>query len=84
MGDVTRQLQVLLLVFPDWNEVRVIEKDVCRHQNGVIQKADGDVVPLFHGLFLELNHPLQPVERCHAVQQPAQLTVGGDLTLDEN
>ena len=63
---------MLLLVFPDRSEIGVIEKNVGRHQHGIVEQAYRDVVALFHRLFLELDHSLQPVQRGDAVQQPAQ------------
>ena len=75
---------MLLLVFAHRHEVGVIEKDVRGHQHRVIQQAHGDLIALLQGLFLELDHPLQPVQRRDAVQQPGQLTVGGDVALHEH
>ena len=84
LGNVASQFQVLFLVFTDRHQIGVIEKDVRGHQNGIVQKADGNVVTLFDGLFLELDHPLQPIQRRDAVQQPAEFAVGSDLALNEH
>ena len=60
---VSRQFQVLFLVFPHRHLVGVIEKNVCGHQDRVIEQPHRNVVTLFERLFLELDHPLQPVQR---------------------
>ena len=75
---------MLLLVFPHRNQISVVEKDVCCHQYGVVQQSHGDVVPLFQRFLLELDHALKPVQRRDAVQQPAKLSMGADLALDED
>ena len=75
---------MLLLVFTDGHQIGVIQKDVRCHQHRVIQQADRHVVPVFDGLLLELDHPLQPVQGGDAVQQPAELAVGCHLALNEN
>ena len=84
LGDVARQLKVLLLVFAHGHQISVVEEDVGRHQHRVIQQAHRDLIPLFDGLLLELDHPLQPVQRRDAVQQPAQLAVGRYVALHEH
>ena len=75
---------MLLLVLTDGHQVSVVEKDVGGHQHRIVQQAHGDVVPLLHRFLLELNHPLQPVERRDAIQQPAQFAVGCHLALHKH
>ena len=75
---------MLLLVFAHRHQVGVIQEDVGGHQHRVIEQAYRHLVALLHSLLLELNHPLQPVERSHAVQQPAQLAVGRHMALNEH
>ena len=75
---------MLLLVLSHRHQIGVIEQDVGRHQHRVVEQAHRDVVALLEGLFLELDHALQPVERRDAVQQPAEFTVGGHLALHEH
>jgi hypothetical protein len=84
LGDVARQLQMLLLVFPHGHPIGVVEENVGSHQHRVIEQPGGDIRPLLHRFLLELNHPLQPVERRDAVQQPAELAVGWYVALHKD
>jgi len=84
LRNVAGQFQVLFLVFADWHQVGVIKKDVGRHQHGVIQQPNGHVVALLDRLLLELDHPLQPVERSDTVQEPAELGMGRHMALHKH
>ena len=84
LSDVAGQFQMLFLVLTNRHQIGVIEKDVRRHQHGIVEQTDGDVVALFDRLLLELDHPLQPVQRGDAVEKPAKLAVGGHLALNED
>ena len=75
---------MLFLVFPHRHLIGVIEKDVGGHQHRVIEQARRHIGALFEGFFLELDHPLQPVERRQAVEQPAEFTVGAHMALHEH
>ena len=82
--DVASQFEVLFLVFTNRHQICVVQKDVCRHEHGIVEQADRDVVALLHRLFLELDHALKPVQGRDAIQQPAQFAVGRYLALDEH
>mmetsp|Transcript_14434 Transcript_14434/g.57521 ORF Transcript_14434/g.57521 Transcript_14434/m.57521 type:complete len:432 (+) Transcript_14434:1001-2296(+) len=82
--DVARQLQVLALVLADGHEPGLVQQDVGRHEHGVVEEADADVLALLDGLFLVLDHALEPVHRCRAVEQPGEFGVRRDVRLQED
>ena len=84
LSDVARQFEVLFLVFPHRHPIGVIEKDVGGHQHRVIEQPGRHIGPLLQRLLLELDHPLQPVEWRHAIEQPAEFAVGAHLALHEH
>ena len=46
LGDVAGQFHVLLLVVADWDDVCLVEKNIGRHEDGILQQpvADGFLV----------------------------------------
>ncbi len=83
-GDVARELQMLLLVFPHWHVARLVDENVRRHQNRVSIKTEAGHISMLSGLLLELCHPIEPAERGQATEQPSQLGVSGDHALVED
>ena len=85
--DVAGELDVLPLVVADGNLGRVVQQDVGDHQHRVVEEPDTDgldaALTRFRGLVLELGHPPQFTEGCHAVEEPGQLGVGPDVALNE-
>src|ERR1035437_4593597 len=80
--DDPRQLEVLDLVFAHGNEVRVVEQDVRRLQDGVIEDPRHHLL-LLRRLLLERNLPLELAERRDRVENPRELGMLGHLRLDE-
>ena len=56
-GQITCQLEMLLLIFADRHKVRLIKEDVGRHQYGISEKADPRPFAVSFGLVLKLGHP---------------------------
>ncbi len=83
-GDVARQFQMLLLILADRHMRRLVEQDVGRHQHRVGIEAEPGEVALLAGLFLELGHPVEPAERRHAAEQPAEFGMTADHALVED
>ena len=83
LGDVTRKLNVLPLVLADWHLMGIVEQDVARHEDGVVEEPGGYAL-LVLCLCLELRHSLQPADGRDAVEQPAGLSVRRHVALHEN
>ena len=83
LGNVPRQLAVLLLVVAHRHQVGLVQQDIGGHQGGVSKQAAVDVLSVLGGLILELGHAAQLAEHGVAVQDPAQLRVLVDVALDE-
>ena len=83
LRDVARQLQVLLLVVADGHVRRAVGENVGRHQVGIDVEPDGGVLAVLAGLLLELRHAVEPAEPRHAIEDPGELGVLGDLALVE-
>ena len=62
---------MLLLVLSHGDKVRLIDEDVCRHENRVGKKAGRNVVRVLLRLHLELRHTRQLAELRVAAQNPA-------------
>ena len=60
---------------------RLVEKNVRRHQHGVVKQPDADVLALLARFLLVLYHALEPVDGRRAIEQPRELGVRGDVTL---
>ena len=84
LREVPGQLQVLLLVLSHRDEVRLVEQDVCGHQDRIGEQSRPDLFVVLPRLFLELNHFFQPSHGGDARQQPRHLRVGRDMTLHEH
>ena len=83
LGDVARQLEVLLLVLADRHVRGAVGQDVGRHQDRIGVEADGRVLAVLAGLLLELRHAIEPAEPGHAIEDPGQLGVLEHLALVE-
>ncbi len=75
---------MLLLVVADRHMGGAIHQNVGRHQHRIIVEADGRVLAVLAGLFLELGHAVEPADPRHAIEDPGQLRVSGDLALVEH
>ena len=84
LGDVAAELDVLLLILPHRDEIRLIEQNIRRHQHGVGKQARGDVVGVLLGFGLELGHAAQLTELRIAPEHPAQLRVLRHMALDKH
>ena len=60
---------------------RLVEKNVRRHQHGVVEQPDANILALLACLLLILYHALEPVDGRRAIEQPCELGVRGDVTL---
>ncbi len=58
LGEAAGEFEMLELVFADRDVDGVIEKDVCGHEDGVVENADVDVVFAFAFVFV-LSHAVQ-------------------------
>src|SRR5947199_9571048 len=84
LGDVARQLEMLLLVLADRNMGSAIEQNVRRHQHRIIVETYRCILAILARLFLELRHPVQPADPRDAIEYPRQLRMPGHLTLVEH
>ena len=84
LGDVARQLQVLLLVVADRHMGGAVGEDVGRHQRRIGEQADRGVLAVLAGLLLELRHAREPAHAGDAVEDPGKLGVLDDPALVED
>ena len=84
LGDVARQLEMLLLVLADRNMGSAIEQNVGRHQHRIVVETYGCILAILARLFLELRHPVQPTDPRDAIEDPRQLRMPGNLALVEH
>ena len=86
LRDVAGQLDVLALVVADRYLLGVVQQDVGRHQDGIVEQADTDrllPLPAFGRLLLELRHASQLTEGRDAVEDPCELRVRAHVALYE-
>ena len=60
---------------------RLVEKNVRRHQHGVVEQPDANILALLACLLLILYHALEPVDGRRAIEKPRELGVRSDMTL---
>ncbi len=84
LRDVARQFEVLLLVLAHGNVRGAIEQNVGRHQHRIIVKPHRGVLAVLASLFLELGHAVEPADPRHAIEDPRQFRVSGNLALVED
>ena len=85
LGDVARELDVLLLVLAHRDGVGLVQQDVRRHEHRVVEEADRDALALGAGrLVLELRHPAQLAHVRDRVEDPHELAVRGHVALHED
>ena len=75
---------MLLLVLADRNMGRVIEQNVGGHQVRIDVEPGRGLLAVLAGLLLELRHAVQPAEPRHAIEDPGELGMAGDLALVED
>ena len=80
--DVARDLQVLALIDTDGHDVRLIEEDVRRHQDGICHESHVDVLGMLCSLVLELRHALHFADIGDGVEDPGEFRVRGDVRLN--
>ena len=61
-----------------------IQENVGRHQHRVVVKTDRRRLAILAGLFLELRHAVEPAHPRHAIENPGELGMAGDLALVEH
>ena len=69
---------MLQLILPDRNHIRLIEKDIRRHQDRIGEETGVHVVRMFGGLVLKLRHAAQLAHIGKAVKNPGKLRMGGN------
>ena len=74
---------MLLLVLAYGHMGRLVDQHVGGLEHRIAVKPDRRAFAVLARLFLELGHPVQPANPGGAVQQPAQLSMGGDVALAE-
>lgn len=80
LGEAAGELKMLELVFADRDVDGVVEENVGGHEDGVVENADVDAVFAFAFVFV-LGHAVELAHASDAVQNPAELGVGGDAGL---
>jgi hypothetical protein len=73
---------VLLLIIAHGHVRRLVEENICSHEDGVGQQAN-PVSALSLSLFFELRHSLEFTVRGDAFEEPVELRVPWHLTLYE-
>ena len=85
LGNIARQFEMLTLIVPHRDLMGLIEQDIGRHQDGVVEQSGRHAVRLLLGcLVLVLGHAVEPTDRRHAVQNPGQLGMGRNMRLHED
>ena len=79
---IAGELHVLALVVADRHLVGVVEQDVGRHQDRIVEQPDARRLLAF-GLLFELRHAAQLAERGHAVEDPGEPAVLRHVALHE-
>ena len=80
-SEVASELEMLELIFAEGNVGSIVEEDIGGHEDWVIEKADGNVVFVFLGLFLQLDHARSFAKIGETIENPAKFTVGGNVGL---
>ncbi|MCY1236645.1 hypothetical protein D9M72_493110 [compost metagenome] len=84
LGNVARQLQVLLLVVTDRNVGGTIDENVGRHQARIGEQTERGVLAVLAGLVLELRHAAHPTDARDAIEDPGEFGVLGHGRLIED
>ena len=74
---------MLFLIRAHGDQIRLIEQNIRRHQDGIGKQSGGDIVRVLLGFLLELRHTPQFAELGIAAQNPAQFGVLGDVALNK-
>ena len=75
---------MLLLVLADRHMGRVVEQNVGGHQVRIDIEPGRRLLAVLAGLLLELGHAVEPAEARHAIEDPGELGMAGDLALVED
>src|SRR6266550_1061568 len=75
---------MLLLIFADRHQVRLIKQNIGGHQYRIIKVTDAYALFLFAGLVFELRHPLEFGHARDAVEEPSQLSMCRHVGLYED
>jgi hypothetical protein len=81
--EVSRELEVLTLIFSYRHVAGVVGQDVRSHENGVGEEAHSYGF-IASTLVLELGHSVELAHRCRALKQPRETRVDGHVALDED
>jgi hypothetical protein len=82
-GNLPRKLHMLNLVLAHGHIPGLVDKDIGRLEHGVVEKTHVDVASVLSSLLLELGHPFQLSNRRHAVEDPGEFHVFGDMGLNK-
>ena len=82
LREVPRELEVLALVGADGDLIGLVQQDVRRHEDRVVEQPDADDF-VTCALVLELRHPAGLAIAGEAAQHPGQLGVLADVALHE-
>ena len=83
VSDVSSQLQMLGLVFSNWDVRGLIQEDIGGHQHGVRVQAEARELIALVFLLFELNHLVQPRQRSQRRKKPLHLQVSWNMRLYE-
>lgn len=61
----------------------LVQQDVSCHEYGVCHKPCSYILSLLACFLLELDHPVEPTNRCYTLQQPVELRMSCHMTLDK-
>ena len=75
---------MLALILPHRHQIRLVQQNIRRHEDGISEEAGGDIIGVLLGLGLELGHAAQLAELGVAAKDPAQLRMLGHMALDEH
>ena len=75
---------MLLLIRTYRHNIRLVQQNIRRHQAGIGKQPGIHIVCVLLGLVLKLGHTGQLAKLGVAVQQPAQLGMGGHMGLDKH
>src|SRR5690606_24048989 len=75
LGNIARQLQMLLLIVADRNVRRTVDKNIGSHQTWIGEQAERGVFTILAGLVLELRHAVHPADARDAVEHPGKFGV---------
>ena len=84
LRNIAGEFEMLLLVFANRHMRCAINENVGCHQHRIIIQADGRILAILAGFFLELRHAVQPANARYAIEHPRKLGMFGHLALVED